>query len=655
MRLHNYVKCKTWIGIIAGGLLLFQVRILSAKNFDEQHIALMKKNPKGLSLTIFTDKDTYGLGEIIPIKLTFCNESDIEYSVETRVYDRSGRLYDIAFYADGPSDGCSDPLDTRHWGIGGGLGGGVERLGQYSQVFILNEWIRFDIPGEYRVYCTTYRVIPKDIYPRSISLCSQIIKIRIKPADETFVQRTIDRALKNIASEDKDMRYDAIRRLRFLATPESIEAIVPFLGGEDQNLRFEAYAGIIGSRDWEHARKALLDGMENEDIAVNSAYIDTLADISLPREAHLIDWDPNNIKLGRKQYRDLETRIDEVKKKALDDLANVYNKKTGRALGVTSSLLLEEGFERAGLKESLASSFFDLTDEEQKELLQYQWEKIRCPEFEPVLSRILETPFKWEQWIDPQLSSLALLHYMEYNPEKAREVIINDMKRPEPLLARKVLFSLPDEFLPEIEDMLVSNLTRQYSDKVASLVERYATTRVLPQIIEFYQKHEGRLACSIQASLLRYWVKHDRSNGLAAVVKAISLREHTRCYTSVLWDVLSACYGPDAEEIAISFLNDEEPDVVVGAVRLLARKGTKDCIDPLLAKLASLDPDKKKQGTLKAGYSELSIYYEIVRCLMYEDRWRLSDEQKQLLKQYIRTDKERNRYKKRFESGQKVK
>lgn len=653
-----HLKYKVCVSAVICGLLLFSSQALSAETFEEQRARLIKDNPEGLSLTISVDKNTYYLGEIIPITLTFSNNSDIEYYVETRAHDRSGRLRDIAFYVDGPSGGYSDPIETHFCGYGGGLSRGPERLGQYSQVFTLNEWVRFDIPGEYRIYCTTSRAWARNDRSRSIiNLCSQIIKIKLRPANKVFIAETVSNALENLKSEDRENRRNSVRTLRFLAVPESLEALVGALADPRGQLCSQAYFGIIGSRDWPHARKTLYGRIGDPDIVVNYHYVRALVHVSLQRQEHIILWDPENTKASHKRHVDLDAKKKEIEKKVLQYLASVLSKKQGRALAVGCSLLLERGIESAGLKQRLAKSFLHLTEDEQEGLLKNRWEQIRCAELESVVRKIVEAGSKHKEWRYPGIFSRALLRYKEFEPEKARELIINDIKRPRPLLADKVLLSLPDESLPEVENVLVRNLLSQRESspfKVPLLIERYATARVLPEIIKFYQKNKGKWACSIQDSLLRYWMKHERPKGLAAVVEAAGLREHTRCYTSVLWHVLSAHYGQDAEKIAISFLDDEEPEVVVHVVRLLARKGSADCIDPLLAKLASLSPENEEQKLPGAHFFRPGIYNQIFNCFIYNERWKLSNHQKQLLKKYIRTDQERQIYQRRFEPKQKT-
>jgi hypothetical protein len=611
----------------------------------------MEENPKGLSLSISVDNNTYRLGEVIAVTLSFSNNSDIEYYAQTSTYDRSGRLPDLAFDVAGPAGSYCDPLETHQSGFGGGLRRGPELLGQYSQTFTLNEWVRFDKPGEYRIYCTTTRVwTMTDDERQIVNLCSQIIKVRVTPASRAFIAETMSSAVKGLESEDSKVRRYSIRALRFLSTKESLEALIPFLGGEEHNLYFDAYAGIIGSPDWAHARKVLYDGLDAPELVVNSHYVRTLVHVSLARHEHFITWDPNDAEASRRRYNDFKAKKKAVERKILERLAKVYVKKKGRAKVVACSFLIERGIEKPGLKQDLANSFLCLTEDEQDSELKHRWEQIRCKELESVVRAIVQAGPKHKEWGHPGIFSRALLRYREFEPDKARAIIVNDIKRPRPMLADEVLLSLPDESLPELEDILVRNLlARRESSpyKVAPLIERYATARVLLKVIEFYQKSKGKWACSIQDSLLRYWVKHDRQNGLTAVVEAAGFREHTRCYTSVLYHVLSAHYDPDVEEIALFFLDDEEPDVVMNVVRLLEDNGSPDCVARLLEKLASVEGEKKQKAP-GAIFSEFDVYSEIVDCLLRNDRWQLSDEQKKLLKKHLRTERELQMYRRRF-------
>ncbi len=69
--------------------------------------------------------------------------------------------YTEEFIAD-PASLCEDPLQGLQGGQGamGGLSGGPAMLSEKPFAFerVLNEWVRFRKPGEYRVYVVSRRV-----------------------------------------------------------------------------------------------------------------------------------------------------------------------------------------------------------------------------------------------------------------------------------------------------------------------------------------------------------------------------------------------------------------------------------------------------------------------------------------------------------------
>lgn len=653
MNCEKFLKCMLYIGLLVSGLLIFHPCVFSAESFDEQHSRLIKENPEGLSLTISIEKDNYRIGEVMPVTLTYSNDSKLEYVVDTRNYDRSGRIDEMVFKVEGPSGGFCDPLAAKLPGIGGGLGG-EEPIGKSSQVFDLNEWVRFDKPGNYRIYCTAERVHKKGDWSSRINLCSQIMDLKIVSSDKAFVKKTMDDALVNLGSKDKNVSYKAVRALRFLATPEAVDVLVPLLGDVENNIGFEAFLGIIGSRNLEHAKKVLYNRMKDPDIIVDFKYIDALATVSLPIEEWIIRWDLSDTGKSMKLAGTVYEKKENTQNKILEQFAGVIGKKQGRALSTGCNLLLQNKIDTPLLRRKLAESFSYLTKREQEELLEFRWEQIKCAEFEPVLKKILEGPFGREDWRHAGITSLALLRYQEYQPEEARVLIMEDIKRPNPFLSGRALTSLPDENIPQIENLLIRNLKDSLSEleKVIPLIERYATKNVLPEVIEFCQKEERyQWNCHYKKDVLRCWIKHDRENGVAAVIKAMGLRENQLCYTNLLNDVFLNYYGLDAEKVVIPFLFDEELDVVMDAVRLLAKKGTSGCVPSLLKRLETLDPNKKEslpQETFREEY----IYREIVDSLLDNDRWELTKEQQELFKKYLQTERQQRKYIKKFESKQ---
>jgi hypothetical protein len=183
--------------------------------------------------------------------------------------------------------------------------------------------------------------------------------------------------------------------------------------------------------------------------------------------------------------------------------------------------------------------------------------------------------------------------------------------------------------------------------KLPQLIERYATKRILPNVIAVYQEHEGKVACDFAERFLGYWVKHDPEAGLAALKRAALLREDTGCFQSVLGDVLSRYYSPAGEQLALSFLDDEDSRVVMNVLQLLSRQGSPAIADPLLTHLANMSDDDEPP-THPYGYTNASIKKEILSCLMKRRDWELTEAQKKTLYSLLKTDAHRAWFTQRF-------
>jgi hypothetical protein len=221
----------------------------------------------------------------------------------------------------------------------------------------------------------------------------------------------------------------------------------------------------------------------------------------------------------------------------------------------------------------LARDFPTLPPSDQLTVLNYLWPKARCPEFTNALAPLAQLPKEPEpSWQGETICDRAFIRLYELSQETVRPLILDDLKRAKPLLSSSVLMTLPDKELPQLDDALLANLNNPDKDlfKIAPVIERYATAKIMPQVVAFYQqKAEQGWACSIQTAFLRYWLKHDRPAALQAIEKAVNLRKSTGCYKSVLGQTLHDSFYSDAEALARKYAGDPDPDVAADAQRLL--------------------------------------------------------------------------------------
>jgi hypothetical protein len=92
-------------------------------------------------------------------------------------------------------------------------------------------------------------------------------------------------------------------------------------------------------------------------------------------------------------------------------------------------------------------------------------------------------------WLFNNASAAALAHWYELDPAGARPAILREIVRPKPRFGAAVLGILPDKELPEVEQTLVDHLLQSQnhdgSANLASLIHRYASQAMEPQVISY--------------------------------------------------------------------------------------------------------------------------------------------------------------------------
>lgn len=110
-----------------------------------------------------TGRSEFHIGELITLELSYSlrSESSQRYQITNAGYDRSGRLGIERFEVE-PGVGWDDPLKL-YFQQSGFFGGGLSSSRQLSAKPTLiyrdlNEWVRFNKPGQYRVVVVSFRV-----------------------------------------------------------------------------------------------------------------------------------------------------------------------------------------------------------------------------------------------------------------------------------------------------------------------------------------------------------------------------------------------------------------------------------------------------------------------------------------------------------------
>jgi hypothetical protein len=190
--------------------------------------AAVPSNDPQLTLTIRNNQSSFSIGEIIPLDLAFTSSSPNTYQLDMATYDRSGRLNEDQFVVD-PKNGYDDPLQLYFHAYKGFMGGGLRGFKSLSTTPAtihadLNEWVRFNAPGQYRITVVSSRVSKIGSYEfGNPTVTSNAVTLTILPTTKEWQDATLKSALQILNStkpppvppaDPSDPRTQAVKALR---------------------------------------------------------------------------------------------------------------------------------------------------------------------------------------------------------------------------------------------------------------------------------------------------------------------------------------------------------------------------------------------------------------------------------------------------------
>lgn len=555
-----------------------------------------------LEVSVANNKQEFHIGETIPLKLSFMSRVKDRYQVNMAQYDRSGRM-NYEHFSVTPSTGAVDPLPTYQGSMGGITNFQFLTSEPWTITLNLNEWVRFYQPGVYKLIVTSHRVGVRDssnpFGASPVTVISSEITLKIIPADSAWQKRVYTEAVAALDArapvkpqemeQYTNSRRKAIETLRFLGTADAARELVKWMRGEDSGgLDYICMLGLISSPERAVARSALEEALTDPDHPINSTFLYTLRRVQSDSVNPNVNWR-------------------EDQQKAVEELLLALPNKRGLALSVSLSTAVNEAWNDVNqlpqqtidkLVNQLIAMFDQLPLNEQNSLLSYRWDKLKSPALLPLLRRYAESYKDYPEMRESnafnsiQLSASALQHWYELDPAGARPAIIKEITRPRPRFSAHVLGILPDETLPEVDFALsehfLSSEDLDGSSNLASLIARYATPAILPQILERLDAHIGRWACAIQGPILAYVLRVNPALARSRIEQAIAARgkDFTACNQELFQEVSSIHYVPVLEEIGIHALDDPDPQVAMTAATMLGQYGSSAAEDALWQRCA---------------------------------------------------------------------
>jgi hypothetical protein len=620
-----------------------------------------------LLLTLKDAQSIYREGEIIPLKLAFTSGTEKKYSLDTRDYDRSGRLNaeSLCLAPDAGRDPLADYYSSGLFGFMGGGLGSEHMLDQtpYLVNLELNEWHSLP-PGNYTLRVVSHRIgvaaaaNESGSGMKSVPMTSNTVQFQVIAARPEWLAEQLVTAvsvLDNPGSSDEQAAH-AARVLRFLGSEAATRELARrFWAQNDQPHGWDFMFGLVASPHRATAIEGIKAAMADPQHAVTRELVQTLALLQI-QSGPGYKLPPYDEKRKDAWVKQRDAKMQAYNKTVSEELSHVtatLDSKSGKARAVTVNTLLMEDSNlseaaHVQLRHLLVASWDSLPAKKQNELIEYRWDEIDGPELLPILRGIANSPPNPGHNMETVQRGPALRHLYELDPTEGRDLILREILNPKGDIGMSVLGILPDKELPQIEEPILARL-RVHNDTSVDfrLIERYATARPLTELKAIYEKARGKWACDPQAALLSYFLRIDPNYGVAEISAALNEREFTGCYKMVFSDFGVALHMPRVEKIAIIALNDPSPEVAANAAGALGKYGSAK-VEPVLwerlRKFHEKWGDKSDQLRYRPGLSselqaEGMLEYSLIHAIANGQAWLCGPDKLQRLSEIVTTER----------------
>ena len=485
----------------------------------------------------------------------------------------------------------------------------IEEQGPSTAVDI-NEWFRFDKLGKYRLSVLAHPVRSRfggfgNRDSGAATFTSNTVEFEIVPADPGWQAVTIQKAVALLATNgDYERQREGCRTLRFMTARAAVDVMIRHYADEGV-CEAEYRGGLFAFLDREYAVQKMEDGVLDPTAVVSAGYLLTLATLSTYLEHPEFVPSAGDHYLGKTEWLmggSLAGHWDLVEAKQeeyVEELIGALRDKTGQALALCLKAIFDSPFLGqptllkstdpaflAQLRRKLAEVFTNLPPSEQDTLLGERWPNIASPAMVPVLRHLYEDPPPGVY--EPQFVGMVLERLFQVAPAEGRALIMEEMVRSHPRFDLRFVRLLPDKEIPELDVPLVESLeaSKGQESTIVELIGRYATPGVFARVMAIEADRLGQMPCEAQAAFLAYAFRSDPASGAELLSKALAARKATRCYTTVLGEVVARRQmTPEIEQEAVAHLDDPDMEVAASAVVTLGRYGSAEAEQPLWDRL----------------------------------------------------------------------
>lgn len=549
----------------------------SVLSFEAAYEEARGKSIAGITFTLDLGGGTqFHRGEAVPIRLLFSASSYNGTRLDVSEYSRVWRPSEVDFFF---CDRPQDAPDPARVGFREGSFMDMARpLGPQVQGvrLTLNEYLRFDAPGRYRLFARSRRPFkaaagnaaagrPRLRPQDSEMAASDVIELEILDGEEWAQARSREIAAEIAALPVAQAGASASSvggwddySLRFLDTPLSRRLMIRNYdrGRISSPNEFEynqswLHYGLLGSRDKDDVMRAIREQISDPDGAVPPGLLGDLAALmfqagnppKLPPYPAKSSPDSPEMKAYRAAADTYFEQRTEIKRQVQRELMASLELKRGAARAVSLVTLLgltdaASGLDAGGskyLQRQIVRSWELIGLDRRHWMLSERWPLLRGPSLLPLLRQEIEREAEpGSEWQRRGWYTLLLRRIPQLSPAEGRKYLLREMARPQPRVEIGAMLELPDEALPALDQAWLRNLRRalegQLRDdatRIARLIARYASPSIAPGLQEILSRSRvnmgsASLGWQAREALLAYFVRVQPKAGVAMVEAAVA-------------------------------------------------------------------------------------------------------------------------------------
>jgi hypothetical protein len=591
-----------------------------------------------VKLTLAEPKTVYKIGE--PIKLIMEFTADREGYIVEVLPDRNQQGNDtvvispesgVTHWADDMTGGqrfLRDVVSTKN------LSNVPERV-----ELVLNDTLRFDIPGRYTVSVRTSRVTKNSkLYSRPSPLTTNSITFEVEPMSSADEAAQVKRLSDRLDAKRGWQADDEIGQLLSYLTgePSTREKVRRFLNQDERSgdLNGQLWYGLFIAGDRQLVVKLLETGLRDPNTPVSSQLLSAVTTLrKLVTEGVRMDKPASTVPAPPVE----DPRAREIRDAYVVELSAGLAKRKDKALTTTAITIAsnppkDPQAASVGLRDArriLIQQFDALQPIGQEWILRQDWEELRDRSMIPVFKRILSGPAQ------NHLHETALKLLLEIAPNEARPFVVAEISNPGSFVDVKLLGSIEAKSLPEVDATLLEQIRRfttmpeavasVFLQRKISLLVRFGTDGIYTELMELYQTVGAKLYPDARAGLLAYFAKYNEREALPLIEQAIAELKPEQD-PAVLRHLAALHYSEAVGVLVKKLLATDDRTWVGSAAYLMGLHGSADDKEVLEARLKRWQEEWKNRVAEADDQQQGRIETELVWALIHGNSWKLPPE-----------------------------